>query len=574
VTVQRWPGWRNVNWRDGAALIGILMLGVVLPTVVGAVSGSLDIPRHDDWSYRRLAVHLFDSGGIELDGSVSTALIGQLVAAQPFLWLSGGQTWGLSLTGILFDSVAMVAGFLMLRRLLPTGRAAFAILLLPLFPGFLPYAPSFMTDVPALAAEFTCLALGMVALARQPIRLPWLIASLTVGFFGFTIREFALAAPASVLILAVVVEPRRIGSWLSAAAFVAACVGFSTWRGSLPGQIVRPPAAAFPALEANVVHAASSVALLLLPAAAVGWARCWRQVRLLDLAIGAVAGLLLVGGMIGGLVTTGVMPPVLLEDVMSPWGTPGPLMLIGGRPLLIPDQIWAALNGLGLLATIIVPATFTGMIGAVLRNRRAKSTWAAARRGSPIWLLVIFAGGMGLGLTAYGLTGWLFDRYYWSLIPPLAALLLVFPPAMGEPVHAGGAALVRAATAASWLAAGVLGATSLALLLNSAAYDAAKWRAGEALVAAGIPAESIDAGFEWVGYHIRGPADLANAGPGLIWYERWWPSFRLCGVVASGPQGLEGGELVSIDTEAYRLLLFGGDEEPLYLYRIHGPGCP
>jgi hypothetical protein len=569
---------RSVPWylnrRDAVALTGILLLGVVLPTVVGAVSGSLNIPRHDDGLYRRLAIHVFDTGSLDLDGSVAPALIGQLVASQPFLWLSGGQPWGLSVFGILFDSIAIIAGFLMVRRLLPTGRAAFAILLLPLFPGFLPYGPSFMTDVPAVAAEFMCLLLGMVALERRPISLPWFIAAVAVGFFGFTIREFALAAPVSVLLLAAVVEPRRVGTWLSAAAFAAASLVFSMWRASLPGQIAHLPGGSFAALEANVVHGASSIALVLLPAAAVGWARCRRQVRLLDLAVGAVAGFLLVGGGIGNLLATGVMPQVLLPDLMSPWGTPGPLMLIGGRPLLIPDQIWAALNGLGAVATILVPATFTGMIGTVLRNGRASATLATLRKGSPAWLLVIFTGVMGLGLTAYGLTAWLFDRYFWSLIPPLAALLLAFQPAMGEPAQAGAVTWPRAASVAGWLCAGMLGATSLALLLNSAAYDAAKWRAGEALVAAGIPAEAIDAGFEWVGYHIRAPADLAHPGSGLIWYEYWWPSFRLCGVVASAPQSLEGAELVSIDTAAYRLLLFDGPQEPLYLYRIHGPGCP
>jgi hypothetical protein len=309
---------------------------------------------------------------------------------------------------------------------------------------------------------------------------------------------------------------------------------------------------------------------------------------LVYVAIGAAGGLLLVGGGIGDLLTTGVMPHVFIGDVMSQWGAPGPSFLIGDSPLLIPDQIWAALNGLGLVATILVPATFTGMIGNVLRNGGVRGALTAARKGSPAWLLIVFASGMALGVTTFGLLGLTFDRYLWPLVPPLATVLLAFRPAAGEHSPAADAnsasgyqvrapqftRAARGATVAGLFLALVLGATSLAMLFNSAAFDAAKWRAGEALVAAGIPAESIDAGFEWVGYHVLGPADFAHGAPGLTWYETWWPSFRLCGVVASVPQNLQGEELVRIDTEAYRLLLFAGDEEPLYFYRIHGPGCP
>jgi hypothetical protein len=180
--------------REAWALVGLLAIGVVLPTIVGAVSGSLDIPRNDDRSYRGIALHLFETGRLEIDGAAATMLVGQILVAQPFLWLSGGATWGLTVVGVLSAVVGIVAGYLLVRRLVTPGRAALAMLLLPLFPGFLPCAASYMTDLPAIAAEFVCLGLGIVALGGGEIRGRWLLASLAIGVFGFTVRELSLDA--------------------------------------------------------------------------------------------------------------------------------------------------------------------------------------------------------------------------------------------------------------------------------------------------------------------------------------------------------------------------------------------
>ena len=49
---------------------------------------------------------------------------------------------------------------------------------------------------------------------------------------------------------------------------------------------------------------------------------------------------------------------------------------------------------------------------------------------------------------------------------------------------------------------------SLALLLNAAAFDGARWRMGDEAVRLGFAAETVDAGFEWVGFHATGLAEL------------------------------------------------------------------
>jgi hypothetical protein len=572
--------------RDTCALVGLLAVAVVLPTVVGAISGSLDIPRNDDWSYRNIALHLFQTGRLEIDGSASAMLVGQILVAQPFLWLSGGATWGLTVVGVLSAVIAIVAGYLLVRRLVTPGRAALAMLLLPLFPGFLPYASSFMTDLPAIGAEFVCLGLGIAALAGGRIRGRWLLASLAVGVFGFSVREFALAAPASVLAAAVLAQPRRLTPWLSGFAVLASCVAIYYLRSHLPNQGGSRVLLISDYSLDRAARAVSSLAFVLLPAAIVAAAIWWRHWRLPDVAMGAVLGSYLVHERVFDLATTGVVPPVLLDNLPSQWGTPYQYMTFGIRPLLFSDMAWSAINGLALIATIVVFAVGAGVLGFHVRRALRAPRSIPIRLASPAGIVLMFSVATALGLIVYWLIGSIFDRYLWPLVPTLAGLMLMRPLGQERGVEfdqpsveihsgrpSGGArpvGVIPVVTTAALIL--VLGGMGLSLMLNSDAFDSARWSAGERLVDLGIPAESIDAGYEWVGYHATGPAGT-DLVPAATWYEEMWPSFRLCGFVSTVQQDVPGAQPLEIDFHAYRLLLFAGPDEWLYLYRVAGPQC-
>jgi Dolichyl-phosphate-mannose-protein mannosyltransferase len=570
--------------RDIWALAGLLAIAVVLPTVIGAISSSLDIPRNDDWTYRRIALTLFETGRLEL-GSDAKTIVGQIVVAQPFLWLSGGATWGLTTVGVLSAVISIVAGYLLVRRLATPGRAALAMLLLPLFPGFLPYAASFMTDLPAIAAEFACLGLGIAALGGGRIRGRWLLASLAIGVFGFSVREFAIAAPASVLAGAVLVQPRRLTPWLAGFAVLASCVVIYYVGSRLANQL---GVSVHPLSDNNsdrVARAVSSLAFVLLPAAVVAAASWWRHWRLPDAAVGLVLGSYLVHERVVDLVTTGVTPPVLLDNLASQWGTPYEYATLGGiRPVLFSDIAWSAINDLALVATIIVFAVGAGILGFHVRRALRAPRAVPARLASPAGIVLMFAVATVLGLIVFGLIVNIFDRYLWPVVPMLAALMLIPPLAQGRSLdliersvedgerrkRVGGSIRAIPLITVSALIL-LLGGIGLSFLLNSAAFDRARWSAGERLVALGVPAESVDAGYEWVGYHATGPASFAV--PALTWWEGIFPSFRLCGFVAATPQNVPGARLVEVDLHAYRLLLFAGTDETLYLYRVEGRQC-
>jgi 4-amino-4-deoxy-L-arabinose transferase-like glycosyltransferase len=548
-------------------LAGLLALGVALPAVVGFLAGTLELPRNDDWVYRRIALELAQTGVLALHG-VTTMMFGQIVLTQPFLWLSGPQPWGFAAAGIVFAAAAVVCSYLLARQFLPPLRAAVATSLLLLFPAYLAYATSFMTDVPAIAAQSACLALGAIALHRRPIWNRWLLASAAVGCLAFSIREFAIAAPASVLVSAIITEPRRFREWALAIAVVGFC-GFLYLLKSAPGQdagILVGTGALYLS-----TYAVSSISLVLLPAALIGgmwWRHEWAR---RDVAIGAELGLLIVGIRLVQLFRDGAMPPVLLGNPASPWGAPGIPYLIGGRPLLFDETAWAMLGLLALVATVVVLSVGTGIAGAYLR--RSDGSWRAVIKqiGSPIGPLLLFSIAVVAGLTLYGRQFALFERYYWPLVVPMATLFMYRPNGY-SPQAATASPRVELPVAASVTAFFTfISVVSLIFMLNSFAFDSARWRGGERLVQLGIQPDDVDAGYEWVGFHqpdLPGPYETL---PVQTFYDTLWPGRRECGIVTSQKTGPTGAALVG--TVGYSLLLITGPEELLYLYRVTSPDC-
>ena len=554
--------------QDRVLLTGLLALGVGLPVVMGLVAGSLEIPRNDDWVYRRIALELAQTGVLALH-SVTTMMVGQIVVAQPFLWLSGLQPWAFTAAGIVFATAAVVSSFVLARQFLPPVRAALASSLLLLFPAYLAYATSFMTDVPVAAAQFACLSLGIKALRQQPISSRWLLASVAVGCFAFSIREFAIAAPICVLLAAISAEPRRSRHWglaIAAAAYVGILF---VLKSTLPGQNLGIPIGLGGLMQST--QAMSSVSLILLPAALVGGARWRRNWKRRDLAIGAEVGLLVVGVRVLQWFHDGAMPAVMLGNPASPWGAGTNQYLIGGRPLLFSGAMWAVMGMLALVATVLVLSVCTGIAGAYLR--RYRGSWSALidRLGSPVGLLVSYSIAVAVGLTLYGLRYPLFDRYYWPLVPVVATLLMRGPQRHSSYVAMAGGELKRAITAPVIAAFSLITIVSLIFMLNSFAFDSARWRGGERLVQLGVVPDEVDAGYEWVGYHQPDLPGALEIIPTQSFYETLWPGRRECGIVTSAREGPTGAALVG--TVAYRLFLIAGPEELLFLYRVTSADC-
>jgi cytochrome bd-type quinol oxidase subunit 1 len=116
--------------------------------------------------------------------------------------------------------------------------------------------------------------------------------------------------------------------------------------------------------------------------------------------------------------------------------------------------------------------------------------------------------------------------------------------------------------------------SAFVIAANSFAFDTARHREGDAAVAMGYDAKTVDAGYEWVGLHGTGP-EVPESNPlRLNWWEGNWPTFRPCAVVSNSQLDVANYRLIHVNTSAYRRFLWFGNEEPLYLYGALMDGCP
>jgi hypothetical protein len=564
------------------AAAALLAIGVVLPIAIGAMSGSLAVPRNDDPAYRRIALDLYSTGRLAFNGWSQMTLVGQIALVQPFLWLSGGSAWAFTAYAAMLAGAGIVAGYALARRVLSVPRATLAVLGVLLFPGFLLNTTSYMTDVPAWSTEAICLWLGAVALSSTGRKQwTWLIAALAVGCFGFSIREFAIAAPVAVL-AAHAATPlwRRRAFWASTALVVVVSAAVYMIKDLVPGgrSITEPDLTSIS--TGAFKESIATLGLMLTPMLFLTVKSWWRSWRAIDLGLGFAVGLFVYRTPLVEIARHHSIPRIVLGNLIEPNGALGSVVLAGTRPVLFADHTWALLNAWALAAGLLVFAIGGVVVGHALRRARPLlgdqearvAAWRAL--GSVPGLMVLFTILYAGGICAWSFVYPTYDRYLWPVIIPLYLLLLRPREAAVGSIATSRKIVVRASTAVGTVLMAVLASTSLVLLLNADAFDAARWRAGESAVAGGANASTVDAGFEWVTFHATGLSVRARPPALGGVYEGRWPSFHLCTLVSDSPISSPAATLETADSNAYKLFLLGGPTEPLYVYSVAGPGCP
>lgn len=553
-----------MRWRsrsDLATLAGLMLLGVAVPLVVAALSGSLAIPHNDDWAYRRDALNFYTHGHFHFVGWGAMTLVGQLLWVWPFQATVRGPV-AFALSTIVLAAVGVAAAYLLARRVLDQRDATLATLTLLISAGYLPSTTQFMTDVPMAAASLLCLWLGVLALDRRGAGY-WglLVSSVLIGFWAVAIREFALAAPVAVLAIHGLRRGRRWRSAALTAGFLLAVVVLIGWARSIPGSESAHLSAPTLGSEALVVPMWFSASLPALPA-------------LVSLRVRRVAGRWS-SALAAALLTVGLSElafathgSLLVGNLLGPDGATGNAVLPGLRPALFPRGVWDAIGVAAVVAGFLALERVIDLLSAAVARARRRGAGAVLADFPALGLVTCFAVLEGVGLTGFALVSGIFDRYLWLVSFAGAVVLLglteAWQPQPGTQVDRRRAAR-GLGLAAPAVATGLV-VVALCVLLNTDAYDAARWQAGRELVARGVPATEIDAGFEWVGFHQHGPAVVGRpAAPNTSWYVAMFPRAISCAYVAASPLARPGARLVA--ERPYRLLLLL-DPEHLYLYRL------
>jgi hypothetical protein len=225
-------------------------------------------------------------------------------------------------------------------------------------------------------------------------------------------------------------------------------------------------------------------------------AKRWRVVLALGFLASAAAGL----------IATWRWSPPTLSPYLDERGALGTDVMPGTRALLLPEPIFTILLALvlfGALLLVVVLATSAARtVGSRGRHRDALAT-ADARSILVVFVLASMAGVIAVGtINVFPI----FDRYLLAVVPFAAALVLDTTPAHDV--------VSRARRGAQIAAIGSFALLGLVWSTDSAAFDAARWRAGEEAVALGVRPDRVEAGFEWRNvFRSEGTIVLAPSQP-------------------------------------------------------------
>jgi hypothetical protein len=520
----------------GLALGGGLTL---LFWAVAAWSGSLTIPHNDAWGYDKVAFGLAETGRLELVGWNRPALVGLWAVESPCLVVFGASFVVTQSVVAAFSVLGLASTWWVLRWFLSRSDALVGVLLVAVWPGYALLATSSMAEVPAMALATASLALGLAAVGRGHVAFPALAGSLVIGFWAVTVRDQSIAAPLAVGFVALVVARDGRTQWRvlgALAAFATTIVAFEVWRRSLPHADsptldLTPPRRALESLGAALLTGGVAVAPLL-GYVAVFWSG-HKPGRASLIAGACVAALLLVGW--GARPLRGGDVPRLVGNYFAPDGAYTSAAR-GARPMIVPDALWALVIVAAVAGTTVMVTLVVDEVARVSRDfaRRARGRPGTVRAlyerlhsADPgVLVLVVYVMiTVSIIVLQVLIGGRVFDRYLLPLLLPLA----VFAARL-----AGGRAR-RGTVHVATVGLTLLAVISALVTLNAWAFDHARWRTADRLVAEGMSADHIDAGIEWLGWNADEPLRPGVERPPVVgwWDGRAFPGTRSCVVVAA-----------------------------------------
>lgn len=543
---------RWVNAVRRRYMLGIAVLvGTLLPVFFAGVSGNLSIPHNDGWAYSRIAQTFAITGRIELLGWNRSALVGQFVPLGPLgKSVLAQQAFVAGLSVLLLVAVHELILPRLGRR--PAGLITIAV---ALWPGYALLSTSFMADVPMMAFAFAALWAADVAMQRD---LRWVfVAAMLLGLWACTIRLQGIAAPAAITLTFLLQhrQLRRVRPWLvvvTTGVLLAVFATFTVWHAGLPRNDAASFAlheAPFQSLWTGAAQGYFELALVAAPVVLLlsrpsQWR--WRSL-FVGIATTALGFVLLAQEHVAGF---------FLPNYLSQMGAYG-IIMTPGTPVYSNTQ-WGAV----VVAAIVAGGVLAAALAAPRRRRLQMPLLTT-------FTLLTIVGTLGTLVTVQSV----FGRYLIAVLPWMLAL------AIRSPSREDDARLSRALrvprVAAAYVAFGSVAVLSASLMLHAFAYDRARWNAAEYTVREGVPANLIDAGFEWDGWHSD--HGVIRPKPTFGWGRESMFSDQLSCVVLTklAPDELQRYGLTSWTLRrvvGYRTWLIAGQAR-IYSYDAHSAGC-
>jgi hypothetical protein len=475
-----------------------MFCGAALLIAVFFIHPVAEMATSDDWSYARTAQLFADSGHFFYNGWGAPMLGWQVIWGALFVKLFGFSFFTLRISTILLGTTSAI---LLHRILLRFGirplHAAFGTLIIVLCPQFLAETVSFMTDIPGFLCILLCIYGCQRALAAGSDRsaLLWLCFSTALNILDGTVRQIVWLGALVLVPSAFWLLRRRRGfPAFGVLLWVFSICGiflFLRWfqhqpytlpEGLIDGKIDKNT---FKHFLAGLIFIPLDSLIFTLPIL-VAWLPDLRRLRRISLFI----LLTCIACVAYALWRRDYLPP-WIGDVVTIEGIFRTGPLLGGGPRVLPDwlRISCLVLLLGSLSGFLISVTRTTKTSDAALEPKAL-TWAQT-----LTLLVPFALAyttLLLPRAAFSIHLFnVFDRYLVSLIATIVILLMrLFSERQGDRVPA-----ICFVTLLIFVFFGVAGTHDLFVA------DRAILRAIDELVAADVPAASIDAGWTSDGWN-------------------------------------------------------------------------
>ena len=470
----------KADWRN----LALLLVGFAC--VLLLVSPAHSYPVNDDWIYARGVQDLLHLD-YKLPGAQATSFAPIALGAL-LSWLFGFSFTTLTAATLLMSAACIVLFYLLLRAVnLESSYALFGTALLALNPIFVYLSYSFMTDVTFLALMLAACLFYLRAM--QTGGEYWLWFGGVAVSLAYLTRQFGiLLVPAALSYL----WWSRQWSWRKAVVIVAipAVVAaiYMLWERTQP-----VPLASMELERIERVALADPLAYLMDRVQRVDWVLTIPGLLLLPL-LWKPRRILLTGGVFVVLVVLQLRSAHDFGTLLPAFGNvvdhTGFVMGFYSAAPIWNESTWTILGVAGSLAVAVCVTLCYEQVASWVSTRPWRS-----RLDDPVLLVYVF--GALYALVVFLLPLFLFDRYLLPLMPVITIMSLRRISSLS------GTRL------AAWRWLLILPMALFALLAQHDynAHAAARWQAGESLVAQGVPREHIDAGFEWDGWYMFDAGD-------------------------------------------------------------------
>jgi 4-amino-4-deoxy-L-arabinose transferase-like glycosyltransferase len=463
----------------------------------------------DDWSYAKTAQIFAESGHFVYNGWASAMLGWQIWWGALFIRMFGFSFETVRMSTLVLAFLSVVLFYRILIRVGVRPRnAVLGTLTLALSPLFLVMTASYMSDIPGLLGVLVCLYCCLRAVEAGSDRgsITWLALATATNVAGGTARQIVwLGALVMLPATAWAMRRRRrvagaaIVLWAVSAASIYLLTRWYEQQPYAAPEHLFSDATHFRVVIHSLTKPVKVLLCLLLVTLPVlsAWLpglRNWRRRWQAGLAAGLLAALVFWRLSPPDDGATGHMMPWLL-DVIGSLGSSTKGYMLGVKPAAIGFWPRAVVSLAVLAAGVAALVEIAGRVrGGRAESGRTESGMEGERAAigwkELLWVTVPFSFCYAALFLLQGMVYWLIDRYLLVLLAISIVLLLRY---YQEYV---GARL----PAVCWWVLGIFTIYSVAGLHDIYALQRARVRAGETLLAAGVPRTAIAGGLEYDGW--------------------------------------------------------------------------